>query len=196
MLNKLVKVWSKVRWSFPFTTWDQDTCQKQFWRHQLDCWVTFTYLELASDSVLSFSTSSYHQFPDAVGKWEISELDSPWPLLSSVNLPKGRWSQSTLENRVVKGSTWWQSCTFKGGDVPQWGFCTKMACVELPAARAAVAELSWPVLAMGGNYPRAPRDLQFPKPFSSEIARLLLIFVWSGSLYSSITTISLELAEA
>lgn len=59
-----------------------------------------------------------------------------------------------------------------------------MACVELPAAQAAVAELSWPVLTMGGNYPRAPRDLQFPKPFSSEIARLLLIFVFDLAVFT------------
>lgn len=187
-LNKLVKGWSKVRWSFPFTTWDQDTCQKQFWRHWLDCWTSFGL----HSSTCSWLVLVSHPFPPAVitsflisyANGRFLELDSPWPLFSLVDLPEGRWSWSTLENRGVKSIIWWQSCTFKGGDVLQWGFCTKTAGVELPAAQAAVAELSWPVLTTGGNYPHAPSYLQFPKPFSSKIARLLLTFAFDLSAFT------------
>lgn len=52
----------------------------------------------------------------------------------------------------------------------------------MTCAWACGAQLSCPVLeglalAMAGNNPCALSELQFPKPFSSKIARLLLIFV-------------------
>lgn len=43
--------------------------------------------------------------------------------------------------------------------------------------------LTWLALTMGGNSQRAPGDLQFPKPFSSKIARLLFIFVLDLSVF-------------
>lgn len=65
----------------------------------------------------------------------------------------------------------------------------KMACVELPAAWATVAKLSRPALTclaltMDGNDPCAPSDLKFPKPFSSKIARLLLISVLDLAVFT------------
>lgn len=178
--NKLDKVWSKIRWSFPFTVWDQDSSEKQFLLHL----PTWSWLVLVT--VLLFCTSCHHQIPGAAdGETCRISLSLARVLVSrsAHRCPTGRWWWSSPENKAVKCSAWWQSCTFRGEYVgsmqrflPGDGPCG-MTCAWTCGAQLSCPVLEGLALAMAGNNPRALSELQFPKPFSSKIARLLLIFV-------------------
>lgn len=79
--NKLEKAWSKIRWSFPFTLWDQDSNQEQFLLH-LPSWSWLVFLSYSSTPAAATSSLTL-----VMGKFV--ELDSPWPVFSSVDVPTG-----------------------------------------------------------------------------------------------------------
>lgn len=78
---KLEKVGPKMRWSFPFTMWAQDSSQKQVLLHL----PTWSWLVLLSHSSAPAATSSFLML--VMGKF--LELESPWPVFSQIDLPTG-----------------------------------------------------------------------------------------------------------
>lgn len=79
--NKLEKARSKIRWSFPFTLWDQDSDQEQFLLH-LPSWSWLVFLSYSSAPAAATSSLTL-----VMGKFV--ELDSAWPVFSSVDVPTG-----------------------------------------------------------------------------------------------------------